>query len=69
MNKEITKQDVIELFTKVCPEVYISEAEIKSIQENAFETGTSYETVRDFIIHKAFVEAVAQLYEHYRGKI
>lgn len=62
MNKEITKQDIIDIFAQTCPEVNMSEEEIKNIGEKIFEPGTPYNTVRGFMLHKVFVTAISELY-------
>lgn len=63
MNKEITTQDLVDLFVEICPEINISEEEIEKIRKNMFEDGTSFDTVRGFMLHKVFVAAITELYD------
>ena len=62
MNKEITKQDLIGLFAKLCPKVEITEEEINSIKDVVFENGTSYEHARNFVLNEAFATVITEIY-------
>jgi hypothetical protein len=69
MNGDITKQDLIDLFIKICPEVQITEEQIETFRENIFEDGTSFDTARDFLLHKAFLAAIDETILQYNKEI
>ena len=59
MNKGITKEDIIQLFPHVCPEIHISEEDIQGVADTAFNG--NYTIARDFVLRKAFMEAINEL--------
>lgn len=61
MNKGITKEDIIQLFPRVCPEIHISEEDIQGLADTVFNG--NYMIARDFVLHKAFMSAINELYQ------
>ena len=60
MNNEITKEDIIQLFSHVCPEIHIYEEDIQCVANAAFSD--NYELARDFVLHEAFVTVINEIY-------
>lgn len=61
MNKGITKEDIIQLFPHVCPEIHISEEDIQGVADTAFNG--NYTIARGFVLRKAFITAMNELYQ------
>ena len=62
MNKGITKEDIIQLFPHVCPEIHISEEDIQGVADTAFNG--NYTIARGFVLRKAFITAINELYQN-----
>ena len=60
MNNVITKEDIIQLFPHVCPEIHISEEAIQCVANDAFNG--NYVLARDFVLHEAFITAIHEIY-------
>lgn len=61
MNEGITKEDIIQLFPHVCPEIHISEEDIQGLADTVFNG--NYMIARDFVLHNAFMSAINELYQ------
>ena len=61
MNNGITKEDIIQLFPHVCPEIHISEEDIQGLADTAFNG--NYMLARDFVLHESFITAIHEIYQ------
>lgn len=61
MNNGITKEDIIQLFPHVCPEIHISEEDIQGVADTAFNG--NYTIARGFVLCKSFITAINELYQ------
>ena len=61
MNNGITKEDIIQLFPHVCPEIHISEEDIQDVANTVFNG--NYMIARDFMLHNAFIRVINELYQ------
>ena len=61
MNEGITKEDIIQLFPRVCPEIHISEEDIQGVANTLFNG--NYMIARDFVLRKAFITTINELYQ------
>ena len=61
MNEGITKEDIVQLFPRVCPEIHISEEDIQDVANTVFNG--NYMIARDFVLRKAFMSVINELYK------
>lgn len=61
MNKGITKEDIIQLFPHVCPEIHISEEDIQGVANASFNG--NYMIARDCVLRNTFIKIINELYQ------
>ena len=61
MNKGITRQDIVNIFAHICPDVNFSEEQIREIANVTYGGGTSYEVLRNNVLEQIFRKVITEL--------